>query len=85
MAIEWTQQSLTLSDVKSVVVTAVAQDPESGEYVRELRIFGGDNQPIPPIQDIDAPPAAQGHLLVTLRLRTRDRQRIQISVPSLEF
>jgi len=83
MAIDVTQQALTLSDVKGVVITGVAQD-ESGEYVRELRIFGGDVL-TPPILPVDAPPPGQGRLLLTVRLRSANRSRIQIAVPSLEF
>lgn len=85
MPIELTQQALTLSDVSSVVVTPVVQDEATGEYVRELRIFGGDGEPVAPIQGIDAPAPGQGRLLVTLRLTTTDRARIAISVPSSEF
>lgn len=79
------QQSLTLTDVRAVVVTEVAQEQGGGDYVRELRIFGGDLTPIPPITDIDAAPQGQGRLLVTLRLKSADRQRIRISVPAMEF
>lgn len=85
LSIELTQQALTLADVRSVVVTEVAQDGESGEFVRELRVFGGDPTPIPPITDMDAVVPGQGHLLITLRLRSADRRRIRISVPPLEF
>lgn len=85
MAIDLTQQSFTLSDVRTVVVTEVAQDQESGDYVRELRIFGGDSAPEPPITGIDTPPTQQGRLMMTLRLRSADRRRIQISVPAMEF
>lgn len=84
-AINVTSQSLTLTDVRAVVVTEVAQEPESGDYVRELRVFGGDPTPIPPITGIDTPQPDQGRLLVTLRLRSADRRRIRISVPAMEF
>lgn len=84
MAIQWTQQSLTVSDVKEVIVTDVAQDRETGQYIREVRIFGGDDQPEPPILDINQEPA-KGRLLVTLRLTTQSRERIHIVVPSLFF
>lgn len=76
---------MTLSDVKDIVVTDVAQDRETGDYIREVRIFGGDDQPVPPITDIDSPPAGKGRLLVTLRLKTRSREGIHITVPSLVF
>jgi hypothetical protein len=86
MAIEWTQQALTLSDVKNIVVTPVARDDESGEFIRELRIFGGDDAVTAPIQGIDEFASDQkGHLLVTLRLKTKNRQTIHITAPSLEF
>lgn len=83
MAIDVTQQSMTLTNVRSVVVTEVAQDKDSGDYVRELRIFGGDTI-TPPIQGIDAPSQTYP-LLITLRLRSADRRRIAISVPAMEF
>jgi len=83
--IQFTSQAITLTDVRGVVVTDVVQDQDNGEYVREIRIFGGDNVPVPPIQNTDAPLQGQGHLLVTLRLKTADRRKIFISIPSLEF
>lgn len=84
-SIQLTQSALTLTDVRSITVTEVAQDQTTGEYVRELRIFGGDSEPTPPITGIDQPPSAQGRLLLTIRLITSNRNRIQIAVPSLEF
>lgn len=84
MAIEWTQQSLSVSDVRSIVVTTIEQDDKTGEYVRELRIFGVDDGPEPPILNIDQQPPGQ-KLLVTLRLKTTSRDRVSISVPSLSF
>lgn len=84
MAIIITQQSLSLSGVRSVVVTPVAQDGESGEYVRELRIFADAATAASPIPEEGAPPD-KGRLVVTLRLQSTDRTRIAISVPSTEF
>jgi hypothetical protein len=83
--IDVSAQALQVADVRSVVITPVVQDEESGEYVREVRIFGGDPGPVPPILNSDIQPPGVGNLLLTLRLTSATRRRIGIAIPELEF
>jgi hypothetical protein len=72
MTILTTQQAVDVGDVTSIVVTDIAQDQESGEYVREIRIFAGE---------IDT----AGPLAITVRLRSQSRSKLHVAVPSLQF
>lgn len=69
-----TQQHLLATDVGDITVTAIAQDPDTGEWVRVLRIFGRD-------------PASgeTSDVMIELRLTAATRDRLNISVPPSEF
>jgi hypothetical protein len=67
-------QSVEVTDVADVVVTTIEQDPDAGDYVRDIRIFGaavseGGSQP----------------LLLQVRIRASARDPLQIISPQSEF
>lgn len=67
-------QTVGVDGVGDIVVTTIEQDPDSGDYVREIRIFG-----LPTVAGANKP------LVLTLRLRDSDRAAIAITVPSSDF
>ena len=75
MAIVWHQQVIEVTDVENVVVTEIAQDPETGNYVREIRIFTASG----------ASGETQQQQVVGLRLSNAVRNKIRIVVPQYEF
>jgi hypothetical protein len=83
MPILTTAQAINISDVNSVVITEIAVDEETGDYVREIRIFGevehADKMP-----DINQT-ATPAPLLLSLRVSSQSRNKIHISVPASEF
>jgi hypothetical protein len=72
--IRTTQLNLEIADVGDVVVTTTEQDPELGDYVRDIRIFG-----VPATSGGSAP------LLVQLRIRSASRANLDLSAPAQEF
>ncbi len=83
MTVLTTQQSLTVGDVTSIVVTPVVRDEVTGRFVRELRVFAAEVKPISPLDDVGQPqPQA---LAVTLRLLSDSRDSLHIAVPASEF
>jgi hypothetical protein len=81
MAILTTQQTLTVGDVASVVVTPLVRDEDSGLFVRELRIFAGDDGQTSPLD----PPSGSAPIAITLRLTSPNRAALHIAVPPSEF
>ena len=74
MTIVTTNQSLNISNVRSVVVTEIVQDTETQQFIREIRIFGeveGESGIAP--------------LICSIRVSSATRSRIHISVPASEF
>jgi hypothetical protein len=74
MAISITQQNIEIAGVGDVVVTTIEQDPDAGDYVRDIRVFGQ--------------PASEGGsapLLIQLRIRSVSRDALQIISPQSEF
>lgn len=67
-------QTVQIDGVYNVMVTPSVQDPDAGDYVREIRIFG-----TPPAVGVTPP------LVMTLRIRDADLANIAITVPSSEF
>lgn len=83
MPIEVKQQAIEITELHRILITEIVQDQESGEYVREIRVF---EEPTtgPPVMG-DETSRDDGRWLITLRLRSRERSNLHISVPSLEF
>lgn len=76
--VETTQQSIEIGEVKSITVTEVAQDTETGEYVREIRVFRARGS---------ASDETESQMQVlSVRLRSPTRKQVHIVVPEgLEF
>jgi hypothetical protein len=81
MPILTTQQSLTVGDVTNIVVTPLVRDEDTGEFVRELRIFAGDGGQTSPLD----PPSGSAPITITLRLTSPNRAALHIAVPPSEF
>jgi hypothetical protein len=82
MPILTTQQTLAAADVTNILVTPLVRDESTGLFVRELRIFTTEAEPISPL-DPAVPP--QEALAVTLRLTSANRAALHIAVPPSEF
>jgi hypothetical protein len=67
-------QTVQLDDIGDIVVTTTEQDPDVGDYVREMRIFGE------PLTEGGTAP-----LIYTLRLRATMRQKLDITAPASNF
>jgi len=77
MPIVTTLQALDISDVKNIVVTEAVQDTDTGEYVREIRIFQA--------REGTAEESEAMSSVLTVRLRSAVKKQIKIAVPELEF
>jgi hypothetical protein len=75
IAIETITQKIELTGVGDIVVTEIEQDPDVGDFVREIRFYDG--------------PATSGTgsalEIFVLRLRSADRLTLQISSPAVDF
>ena len=83
MPIEVMQQAFQVTELRRILITEIVQDGESGEYVREIRIF--EEPTTGPKVMGEETTEGDGRWLITLRLRSRERSNLHISVPSLEF
>jgi hypothetical protein len=71
--IETLSQSVRVDDVADVVMTTIEQDGDSGNYVREFRIFGQA--------------ASEGGtlpLIYTLRVESLTEAALQVTTPTLQ-
>jgi hypothetical protein len=74
IAIETISQKIELTGVGDIIVTPVQQDPDLGDYVREIRFFNA--------------PAETGTAaleIFVLRLRSSDPATLAISSPATDF
>jgi hypothetical protein len=72
--IKMTQQTLEISGVTDVVVTAIEQDADAGDYVRDIRIIGE------PVSE-----GAAGPLLLQIRIRALTREELELTAPTQQF
>ena len=71
MTIETISQKIELTGVGDIVVTEIEQDQDVGDFVREIRLYGGR--------------AGEGLEIFALRLRSAGRETLQISSPAVDF
>jgi hypothetical protein len=74
-AIRIATQSLEIEGVGDVVITDAVQDPQVGDYVRDIRIYNAST----------ASTDAVAQLLVQLRLRATTRDALDIAAPIQRF
>jgi len=72
-AINVLSQVIEVDNVRDIVVTDIATDPDTGLYVRVLRVKGEPDT------------GAGAPVVFELRLLSGDREALNISVPELEF
>jgi hypothetical protein len=69
--IETIGQKIELAGVGDIVVTPVEQDPDVGDFVREIRFYETT--------------AGAGLEIFVLRLRSANRDTLQITSPAIDF
>lgn len=70
-SVKTTQHNLEITDVSSIVITPVTQDPLAGDWVRDIRIMGAEG--------------TGEAMVVQLRLRSPTKDPIEIEAPAQEF
>jgi hypothetical protein len=70
----FTAANVEVNDVGQVVVTDPEQDPDTGDWAREIRIFGEE----------EAGTSTRKHLL-TIRLHGESRVWIELGAPAQQF
>lgn len=68
-----TQQSIAVTGVTDVTLTAAEQDADSGDWIREIRVSGS------PVTEGGAP------LVFTLRLVSEQKAQIDLTAPEQAF
>ena len=87
MTINVTFQGIEVTDVGDVVVTPTVQDPDVGDYVRDIRIFGRvvDTGEVGSPEEQSTTGGTMGPLILQLRIRALTREVIDLSAPAQSF
>jgi hypothetical protein len=72
VSIAITQQHIEVDETSDVVVTEIEQDTETGDYVRDIRVYG-----------LDADGASI--LVVQVKVRSNVHENIELTAPASEY
>jgi hypothetical protein len=86
MTMSVTFQGIEITDVGDVIVTPTVQDPDAGDYVRDVRIFGR----LIATGEVGSPEeqalgTTTGPLLLQVRIRALTRESLDFTAPAQNY